>query len=153
MYTPYVQDVSKWLNHFKSKTSFNDMLVANHDTSSATNTNQGLAQESDMFVTKVEPRGARPPVPSTGIPIALRTVSSSEASVQEAMFDANRDQIDMTQATAANPANSKNPKPRKQTTNSKKSNISQKLRVRQHLKGEGIQRTCLVQLETFLTLR
>ena len=31
MYTPYVQDVSKWVEHAKSKTSFNDMLSANHD--------------------------------------------------------------------------------------------------------------------------
>ena len=121
MYTPYVQDVSKWLNHFKSKQSFNDMLVANHDTSSATSTTQGLAQESDMFVTKVEPRGPRPPVPSTGIPVALRTVSSSQASVQEAMFDAKRAQIGMAQVTAAKSSNRTIRKPKsKPGTNSKK---------------------------------
>ena len=58
-----------------------------------------------MFVSKVEARAPAPSVPSTGIPIGLRTVSSAEGSVQEAMFDARRAQIEMSQTTAANPAN------------------------------------------------
>ena len=82
------------------------MLTANYDVSSEANRNQGLADESDMFVSKVEPRAPRPDVPATGgIPAALRTVSSSQGSVQEAMFDAKRAQIQMAQTAAANPAN------------------------------------------------
>ena len=96
MYTPYVQDVSRWLDHYKAKHSYNAMLTANSDNFS-TPTTKGLAQESNMFVSKVEPRGPRPPVPSTGTPAALRTVSTSQGSLQQAMFDAKRAKIEMKQ--------------------------------------------------------
>ena len=78
MFTPYVQDVYKWVDHYKKNGKNIVALKANEETTNVTGITYGLAQKSDMSVSKVEPRGPPPPVPSTGAPIALRTVSTSQ---------------------------------------------------------------------------
>ena len=102
MNTPYVQDVNKWVDHYKSKHSYNAMLKRNSDNfdNFATSTTKGVAQESNMFVSKVEPRGPMPQVPSTATPAALRTVSTSQGALQQALYDAKREQIEMKQTNS-----------------------------------------------------
>ena len=103
MLPPYVQDVTQWVNYYR-KHAGNKLNASAPNQDSALNNvknSSGLAQEGSMSVLKVEPRGPAPPVPSTGPSAALNTITTSEASLQQAIYDAKRAQIQQSKAAAA----------------------------------------------------
>ena len=102
MLPPYVQDVTQWVNYYR-KHAGNKLNASAPNQESALNNvknSSGLAQTGSMSVLKVEPRGPAPPVPSTGPSAALKTTTASEASLQQAIYDAKRAQIQQSKAAA-----------------------------------------------------
>ena len=97
--TPYVQNVTKWISHYNPDKA-SDVHVSPHTDSHFGVEGVGLAQEGRMGVAQVESKGPAPPVPSLGTPAALRTVATSQAAVQQAAFDAKREEIEKSEATA-----------------------------------------------------
>ena len=100
MMTPYVQNVTKWISHYEPKNN-TDVNVTPPNDSQFTNNNGSLAQEGHMNVAQVETKGPPPTVPSTGQPTALKTVSTSQAAVQQAVFDAKRDEIEKSESQSS----------------------------------------------------
>ena len=95
--TPYVQNVTRWINHYRPKTAADTNVSPNSD--NLFNGNSiGLAQHGHMNVSQVEQKAPAPPVPSTGPSTALRTVSSSQAAIQQAVLDAKREEIEKDEA-------------------------------------------------------
>ena len=97
MLTPYVQDVAKWISYYNRNGTSNSN-VAKPTESLYVSDNVGLAQESNMSVSKVEPRGAPPKAPDTGPSASLQNVTPSHESVVQAAYTAKRDKIQMTQS-------------------------------------------------------
>lgn len=93
----YVPNIDKWVSHYTSKSANPANLFSNPNSFSSQN-NVGLASESFMSVSKVEPTATPPTVPATGITPALRSVSESEGTLQQAMLQAKRSQIENRQA-------------------------------------------------------
>ena len=97
MMSPYVQNVTKWINHYSPKTTADTTVSPNSDNLFSGNS-IGLAQQGHMNVSQVEQKAPAPPVPSTGPSTALRTMSTSQATIQQAVFDAKRDEIEKDEA-------------------------------------------------------
>ena len=97
MLTPYVQDVAKWISYYNRNGTSNSN-VAKPPESLYVSDNVGLAQESNMSVSKVEPRGAPPKAPHTGPSASLQNVTPSQESVVQAAYTAKRDRIQMNQS-------------------------------------------------------
>ena len=96
MLTPYVQDVSKWINYYNRHGTSN-VNVAKPTENQHVAENTGMAQESTMSVNKVEPRGPPPPAPHTGPSASLQNVTPSHESVVQAAYTAKRVQIENNQ--------------------------------------------------------
>lgn len=93
----YVQNVNRWIDHYKQKSA---TTVANDGFIDGGNT--GLAHEAHMSVTQVEAKAPAPRVPSAGgAAAALRPVASSDASVQQASYDAQREHIEHPEAASS----------------------------------------------------
>ena len=107
MATPYVQDVSKWINYY-SRHGTSTPNVGGHNDSTLSSDTGGLAQESKMGVSKVEPHGPPPPTPHTGPSMSLQSVTPSQESVVQAVYTTKRVLLDKTQTNGkrARPANS-----------------------------------------------
>lgn len=89
----YVPNINRWINHYTDKSGSNVNLVA--DAKSISNgDNVGLATESFMTVSKVEPTAPLPPVPSTNSTSALRNFTLAESALQQAVFAAKRSEIE-----------------------------------------------------------
>jgi len=113
----YVPNIDRWVNHYTAKSGGHVKLVADPKVMSV-GTNVGLATESYMSVSKVEPTRPLPPVPMTGTTSALRTVAPSEGTLQRAMFDAKRSKLEEQKAMA----NAAAPDYRKSSKKGKKNN-------------------------------
>jgi len=117
-YPTYVQNISKWVEHYNpSKPNgahlkpFNDSVL-HGDTA-------GIAQEGHMSVAPVEARLPAPAVPfgkNQAVPAGLRAISSAQATVQQAAFDAKREEIEKSEASR----NHNNKKKKTSTTKGKK---------------------------------
>ena len=94
MLQPYVQDVNRWIDYYKK--GINGPLQS-RDLTNAHPTpapNKGsLSETADITVSSVEPKGPLPPVPSTGPSPAMKTISPSEAAVQQAAFNVKRQKL------------------------------------------------------------
>lgn len=90
----YVQNVNRWIDHYKKKTSVDSAPSPANDALLSSSTT-GLAHEASMHVRQVEAKAPAPRVPSAGgAAVALRPVASSDASVQQASYDAQREHIE-----------------------------------------------------------
>ena len=121
MMSPYVQNVTKWIEHYNPKTAHDSNVTPYTDTSYNGN-NIGLGQQGHMNVAKVEAKAPAPPVPSTGTTSALRTVSSAQAAVQQAAFDAKRKEIEKDESNAQSRKSNKVMKTKKTKKSSPKHN-------------------------------
>lgn len=97
MFVPYVQDTNRWISHY-TKNSIDGSKLKPYNDNLFNGESIGLAQNGSMTVEKVEPHGPAPLVPHTGTSAALRTASNSEVSLQQAIFDAKRAQIEESSA-------------------------------------------------------
>lgn len=97
MYPIYVQNVSRWIKHYDPDTAPDTSVPPPSDSVFSTD-NAGIAHEGHMNVSQVEAKGPPPPVPSVGVPAAFRTISSSQATVQQAVFDAKREEIEQSES-------------------------------------------------------
>ena len=119
MFTPYVQDVSKWINYYSNHgTSIRNGSVS--DQGLLPTDTVGLAQESNMSVAKVEPQGPPPPAPHTGPSLSLHSITPSHESVVQASYTAKRLSLEKTHLNGktrrpVNPA--KNNKKKKNNNN------------------------------------
>lgn len=108
-FTPYVQNVSKWIQHYNPAGNADPHVSVPNDNPNSGETT-GLAQEGQMAVSQVESSAPPMKVPHTSPNAALRTVSSSQATVQQAAFDAKRDEILSSESAALTAAGSKKKK-------------------------------------------
>ena len=102
MLTPYIQDVSKWIQYYKHSgtSSSNTGLPSENQYVSDSG---GLAKESNMSLAKVEPNGPPPKAPLTGPSASLHNVTPSEESVVQAAYTAKRVQIENKQSRGRPP--------------------------------------------------
>lgn len=99
MYEPYVQDTAKWVAYYAQSVHANKPAnMPDAQTSGAPNAGS-LSENGSMSVIRVEPKGPLPPVPHGGSSVALNSVTQSQASLQQAKFNAMRDKINNGQLT------------------------------------------------------
>ena len=84
MLTPYVQDVSKWIQYYNRNGTSNSNMLTPGENQSVSDNGVGLAKESNMAVAKVEPKGQAPQAPLTGPSASLHNVTPSQESVVQA---------------------------------------------------------------------
>jgi len=89
----YIPNINSWINHFTRKSHDKVQLLADPNAIDTGNGNVGLAMENFMPMSQVEPQRPSPVVPTTGT-TALRTIAPSEGTLQQAMLDAKRTQIE-----------------------------------------------------------
>ena len=116
MMSPYVQNVTKWINHYNPKTAPDANVTPPTDFMYNGQSN-GVAHEGYMNVAQVEEKGPRPPVPSAGPSAALRTVSPGQVAIQQAAFDAKREEIEKDEARGDSAKSTKIMKVRKTQRN------------------------------------
>ena len=90
---PYVQDVNMWVEYYTKGISSNKQNTVSDADSSALVNSGSLSEPSNISVTQVEPKGPLPHVPLTGVSTGLRTVSPSQAAVQQANMTAQREKL------------------------------------------------------------
>ena len=106
MLTPYVQDVSKWINYYNRNGTSNSNVSKPED-NLQDSSNGGLAQESNMSVNKVEPRGPAPQAPNTGPSATLHNITPSQESLVQAAYTAKRIQMEGNKHSKGKPSSKK----------------------------------------------
>ena len=124
MGTPYVQDVSRWINYY----SRHGTSLPNVDEGTQPTDTVGLAQESNMSVSKVEPKGSAPPPPHTGPSVTLHSVTPSQESVVQAAYSAKRVSLEKgnTNGQGTRSANSSKKKKKKKKVGGSKGSKTKK---------------------------
>lgn len=91
---PYVQDVKEWVAYYSRGINNSGKTSKQTDADNVAPPNAGsLSETGQMTVTRVEPKGPLPPVPSASAPLPLACLSESETFVQQATLDAKRMQM------------------------------------------------------------
>lgn len=93
---PYVQNTTDWVSYYTNgikRRNGNNLQVSDADTSTAPN-GGSMSEIGSMSVSQVEAKAPLPPVPSAGAMAALKNVTSSQAAIQQATFEAMRARID-----------------------------------------------------------